>query len=63
VLKPGDVFEDVISLSKWFPFDKAGTYEIHGSYYLDFHDPGAEWWRTVWEDYVSADFLVTIKQP
>ncbi len=61
VLKPGEVFEDKISLSKWFSFDKAGMYEVHGSYCLDFNDPDAESWRTIWEDYVSADFTVRIK--
>ena len=61
VLKPGEVFEDPISLSKWFAFDKAGMYQIHGSYYLDFNDPDADSWRTIWEDYVSADFTVTIE--
>jgi hypothetical protein len=62
VLKPGEVFEAKISLSKWFSFDKAGTYEVHGSYYLDFNDPDAESRRTIWEDYVSADFIVIIKK-
>lgn len=62
VLKPGEVFEDKINLSKWFAFDKAEMYEIHGSYYLDFNDPDAESWRTIWEDYVSADFTVKIKE-
>lgn len=62
VLKPGEIFEDKISLSKWFSFDKAGTYEVHGSYYLDFNDPDAESRRTIWEDYVSADFIVIIKK-
>jgi len=62
VLKPGETFEDKISLSKWFSFDKAGTYEVHGSYYLDFNDPDVESRRTIWEDYVSADFNVTIKK-
>jgi hypothetical protein len=62
VLKPGDVFEDKISLSKWFAFDKAEMYEIHGSYYLDFNDPEAQSWRTIWEDYVAADFIVRITE-
>lgn len=61
VLKPGEVFEDKISLSKWFAFDKAGMYEIHGSYYLEFNDPDADSWKTIWEDYISADFTVTIE--
>ena len=60
VLKPGGVFEDKISLSKWFAFDKAGIYVIHGSYYLAFTDPGAKSCKTIWEDYVSADFTVHI---
>jgi len=62
VLKPGEVFEDKISLSKWFAFDKAGIYQIHGSYYLDFNDPAAKSYKTIWEDYVSADFTVRIKE-
>lgn len=63
VLKPGKVFEDKMSLSKWFAFDKMGIYAIHGSYYLDFNDPHAESWRTIWDDYVSADFVIRIKGP
>lgn len=63
VLKPGEAFEDRSSLSKWFAFDQAGVYEIHGSYYLAFTDPGDDSPRTIWEDYVSADFTVTIKPP
>jgi hypothetical protein len=61
VLKPGETFEDTISLSKWFTFDKSEMYEIHGSYHLEFSEPKAESWRTIWEDYVSADFMVNIK--
>ena len=45
---------------KWFAFDKAGIYVIHGSYYLAFTDPGAKSCKTIWEDYVSADFTVHI---
>jgi hypothetical protein len=61
-MKPGDVFEDKISLSKWFAFDKAGMFEIHGSYYLNFNDPETQSFGTIWEDYVSADFTVHIKE-
>ena len=62
-LKPGETFQDTISVSKWFAFDEAGTYEVHGSYYLDFTDPEEESWRTIWEDYVGADFIISIKKP
>lgn len=60
-LKPGAVFKDKIELRKWFSFQEPGTYEIHGSYYLDFHDLDDDWSRTIWEDYASADFIVNIK--
>lgn len=60
-LKPGEVFEDRIDLTKWFAFADSGTYEIHGSYYLAFIDPDVESFRTIWEDYVSADFNVIVK--
>lgn len=62
-LKPGEAFEDTISLGKWFAFDSPGWYEIHGSYYLNFIDPLSDSWSTTWEDYVSADFTVTVKEP
>jgi hypothetical protein len=61
VLQPGDIFEDKVTLQKWFSFNEAGVYEIHGSYYLAFQDPADDSWRTIWEDYASADFIVTIK--
>src|SRR5262249_28752585 len=61
VLKPGETFEDRVSLSKWFAFDKGGLYEVHGAYYMEFYDPNASTWRPIWEDYVSADFQIRIK--
>lgn len=60
VLQPAATFEDTISLSKWFAFDMTGFYDIHGSYFMNFIEPEAESWRTVWTDYVSADFMVKI---
>ena len=62
VLQPGDIFEDKVTLQKWFSFREAGVYEIHGSYYLDFQGPADDSWKTIWEDYASADFAVTIKE-
>jgi hypothetical protein len=60
VLEAGDVFEDEISLSKWFVFDKKGLYEILGSYELTFNDPNSETYRPIWTDYVTGKFLVKI---
>jgi hypothetical protein len=62
VLQPGDVFEDKVNLQKWFSFTEAGMYEIYGSYYLAFQDPADDRWKTIWEDYASADFIVRIKE-
>src|SRR5215471_8425154 len=62
VLESSEVFEAKVSLNKWFLFKEAGLYEIHGSYYLDFLDPEDDSWRIIWEDYASADFVVTIKE-
>jgi len=59
-IKPGDIFEDEISLSKWFSFNQAGAYEIHGSYYLDFKNPDTKSYITIWQDYASADFTIKI---
>jgi len=60
VIQPAATFEDTISLSKWFAFDMTGFYDIHGSYFMGFIDPEADSWRTVWTDYVGADFMVKI---
>jgi hypothetical protein len=61
-LKPGEMFEDEISLSKWFSFNEPGAYEIHGSYYLDFQDPDSKIYRTIWQDCASADFTVKVEE-
>ena len=60
VLEPAATFEDTVSLSKWFEFATTGMYEIHGSYFLNFVEPAADSWRTIWTDYVAADFIVRI---
>ncbi len=60
VIKPGRVFEDQVNLAKWFSFDKPGVYEVLGSYYMEFFNPEDESWRTIWEDYATADFLVRV---
>ena len=47
ILKPGEVFEKKIRLSKWFAFDQPGIYTIHGSYYLEFKDPNTDSYHTI----------------
>ena len=61
-LRPGESFEEEVDLSKWFAFDKPGTYNLLGSYYMDFmdttEDASAFW--PIWTDYATADFSVRI---
>jgi hypothetical protein len=61
ILQPGAVFEDVIDLGKWFSLTEPGSYEIHGSYYLAFVKPEPLSYQTIWEDYVGADFRISIE--
>jgi hypothetical protein len=61
-LKPGEVFEDKVDLRKWFAFDRLGTYEMLGSYYMEFNDPARDDWHTVWEDYATAEFTVRVAE-
>jgi len=65
-LQPGKTFESEIDLKKWFAFDKAGTYAIHGFFALEFHTPdhtvdSLSSRSLLWSDYASADFTVIVK--
>jgi hypothetical protein len=62
-LKPGEVFEEEIDLSKWFAFDKPGIYELLGSYYMEFKDPDEDIpsFSPIWTDYATSEFIVKIK--
>ncbi len=61
-LKPEEVFEEEINLSKRFSFEKVGWYVVYGSYSLNFIDPSEDVGRTIWEDYASAAFTVRIEK-
>jgi hypothetical protein len=61
-LRPGESFEKEIDLTKWFAFDKPGTYELIGTYYMEFMDPGGEIpYDRIWTDYATADFSIKIR--
>jgi hypothetical protein len=62
ILKPGSDFTDKISLSKWFDFEKPGIYQILGSYYMAFFQSDNDSYRSIWEDYVSAEFIINIHE-
>jgi hypothetical protein len=59
-LEPGEVFEDEVDLSDWFAFDRPGTYQLLGSYYMAFCDPEDDSWWTIWDDYATAEFVVAV---
>lgn len=62
VLAPGDTFEDVVDLGKWFEFKEPGNYEIHGTYRLMYSkspSPGAP--SVWWTESIEANFTVTIE--
>ena len=61
VLEAGDVFEEEVSLNKWFAFDKRGLYSVFGSYAMTFYDPADPRSGVLWTDYVSNEFLVKIE--
>ena len=60
-IKPGDVFTKEVDLRKWFTFQKAGTYEITGAYYLAFLNPDMKDYFVTWEDYATASFYLKIE--
>lgn len=65
-IDPEKSFTDNVDLKKWFAFDKAGTYLIHGFYAIEYHRPAEREeahmpWNLIWSDYASADFEVVIK--
>jgi hypothetical protein len=59
-IPPGQFHEIPVDLRKWFAFDKPGAYGLRGSYYLEIANSAGEG-KTVWEDFVADEFLVTIK--
>ena len=62
-LKPGEVFTKEVDLAKWFRFERPGTYQVVGSYYLAFRDPVEQGHFMIWEDYATAEFLVGVEAP
>jgi hypothetical protein len=61
ILQPGTVFEDEVSLGKWFRLTEIGVYDLHGSYFPAFVKPERVAFETLREDHVGADFTITIR--
>jgi hypothetical protein len=61
ILQPGTVFEEEVNLGKWFRLSEVGVYDLHGSHFLAFVKPARMAFETLREDYVGAEFSITIK--
>ncbi len=61
-VKPGESFEAEVDLGKWFKLEEPGTYTITGIYSMEFHDPDSKDRFTIWEDYATAEFYLTIEK-
>jgi hypothetical protein len=62
VVRPGEVFRDTIDLGKWFAFDKPGLYELIGTYHMEFVPVTGDGFQTIWEDNISAEFFVNVRE-
>jgi hypothetical protein len=60
-LKPGRTHEISVDLTRWFSFKEAGTYNVRGSYYMEFFKPASEDLYTIWEDFACEEFTIEIK--
>ncbi len=61
-LKPGQTFTMEVDVRKWFALKEPGSYQLTGTYQLNFKDPGASFvWNSLWQDYATAGFSLTIK--
>lgn len=61
-IKPGETFEAEVDLKKWFKFEKPGFYTLRGIYHMAFSKPDSNDRFTIWEDWATADFYLTISE-
>ena len=61
VLKTGQSHDVPVDLTEWFRFEKHGSYNIRGSYYMEFINPGDRDLFTIWDDYACAEFTITME--
>ncbi|MEO1974203.1 MAG: hypothetical protein ABGX07_21755, partial [Pirellulaceae bacterium] len=60
-LKPGDVFDKQVDISKWFKFEKADTYQVTGTYELELRDKDYSA-RIIWKEFVTERCRVRIEK-
>lgn len=58
-IKPGEVFQKEVDISKWFRFEKSGTYRITGLYEIQIYDEQFD--NVLWDDFAVGQCLVTIE--
>jgi hypothetical protein len=63
LLGPGETFEDEVDLAKWFRFDRPGLHEVLGTYALTLVDVSTDDQVPLWEEHVTAPFLVEVTGP
>jgi hypothetical protein len=61
-VKPGESHEIGVDLTRWFVFKEAETYNLRGSYHMDFVNSKTDEYYTIWEDYACAEFTLKIKR-
>ena len=54
---------DLSDLTKWLSFEEAGVYAMRGSSFMEWFDPNSEAKSTTCEDFVWAEFTITISPP
>jgi hypothetical protein len=63
LLKPGEVFESEVDISKWFKFTEADHYLITGMFEMEMLDPGEEnYGPTIWDDLVVGECLIHVEK-
>jgi hypothetical protein len=59
-VEPGKAYEASVDLSRWFTFTRPGSYQVRGSYYMEFVNPAPDGFNILWEDFACAEFTVEI---
>lgn len=59
-IEPGKSHTVRVDLTKWFKFEKPGSYSLRGSYYLEIVNAVGDG-KTIWEDIVADEFTLNIR--
>jgi hypothetical protein len=59
-MKPGRHHVISVDLGRWFEFNQTGTYNLRGSYYMEFTKPNSQDFHPIWEDFACGEFTIEI---